>query len=104
MSMKIRSVSDVITNSSSESYIIKNSGNKFDVEEAFDKFMKKNHNDEWDETTEWSSYKPDQYVDGPEDGDVTIDWLVLCNLDDAYKYLQECFGEENVKPECDSRW
>lgn len=102
--MKIRSVSDVITNSSSESYIIKNSGNKFDVEEAFDKFMKKNHNDEWDETTEWSSYKPDQYVDGPEDGDVTIDWLVLCNLDDAYKYLQECFGEENVKPECDSRW
>lgn len=101
--MKIRSVSDVITNSSSESYIIKNSGNKFDVEEAFDKFMKKNHNNEWDEA-EWTSCKPDQYVDGPEDGDVTIDWLVLCNLDDACKYLRECFGEENVKPECDSRW
>ena len=102
--MKIRSVSDVITNSSSESYIIKNSGNKFDVEEAFDKFMKKNHNDEWDETTEWSSYKPDQYVDGPGDGDITIDWLVVCNLDDAYKYLRECFGEENVEPEYDNRW
>ena len=103
MSMKIRSVSDVITNSSSESYIIKNSGNKFDVEEAFDKFMKKNHNDEWDEA-EWTSCKPDQYVDGPGDGDVTIDWLVLCNLDDAYKYLRECFGEKNVEPEYDNRW
>ena len=103
MSMKIRSVSDVITNSSSESYIIKNSGNKFDVEEAFDKFMKKNHNNEWDEA-EWTSCKPDQYADGPGDGDVTIDWLVLCNLDDAYKYLRECFGEKNVEPEYDNRW
>lgn len=103
MNMKIRSVSDIITNSSSESYIIKNSGNKFDVEEAFDKFMKKNHNNEWDEA-EWTSCKPDQYVDGPEDGDVTIDWLVLCNLDDACKYLCECFGEKNVEPEYDNRW
>lgn len=98
--MKIKSITDVITNSSDETYIVKAGLSAIEVSEAFDKYMMENHRDEWatDENT-WDpsghTYVPDSYTDTPEG--VVVSWDVMCNLNDAEEYLKECFGEDAIE-------
>jgi len=101
--MKIKSINDVITNSSDETYIVKTPLSPLEVKEKFEKYMHDNHPDDWHECEYFGedgyTFIPDSYI-SEEPGEVTIEWNVMCNLSDAYKYLQEVFGEDNVK----SRW
>lgn len=106
--LKIKSINDVITNSSDEAYIVKNSGDSKTIEELFGKFMAKHHRDEWyslGDYFRWPCMQPDRYKD-LSDGSVLVDWTVMCNLGDAQGYLEDCFGKENIldADNCDERF
>ena len=55
-------------------------------------------NDEWKEYgfRDRDTYAPDSYTK-TDDGDVMVSWDVMCNLDAPRKYLEECFGDDNVE-------
>lgn len=99
--MRIRSINDVITNSSDETFVIKTKLSPDEVQAKFEAYMEKFHQYEWNE--EWKeygfrnreTYAPDSYK--TIDDGVLISWDVMCNLDAPQKYLEECFGDENVK-------
>ena len=100
--MKIRSINDVITNSSDETFVIKTNLSPDEVQAKFEAYMEKYHEYEWNE--EWkeygfcdrSTYAPDSYTE-TSDGNVMVSWDIMCNLDSPQKYLEECFGDENVE-------
>ena len=100
--MRIRSINDVITNSSDETFIIRTKLSPDEVQAKFEAYMEKFHPYEWnDEWKEYGfrnrdTYAPDSYTE-TDDGNVMISWDVMCNLDSPQKYLEECFGDENVE-------
>ena len=100
--MKIRSINDVITNSSDETFIIRTKLSPDEVQAKFEAYMEKFHSYEWnDEWKEYGfvdrhTYAPDSYTK-TDDGDVMVSWDIMCNLDAPQKYLEECFGDENVE-------
>lgn len=92
--IKVQSVSDVITNSSSEIYQIKSD---------IDVFM---FRDLWDDVlTEWGYTKEEIQADDTvggviykEDGYLILSYSSVCNLDQCvFDKLRDIFGNENVK-------
>lgn len=94
--MKLTSISDVITNSSSEVYIITTS---LSPEEFRAKWN--------DQLEEWGVFEEQYYTPGDptflgeiyrkNEHNLVLDYSVLCNLDqDVYKKLVEWFGKDNV--------
>lgn len=102
MVLKVRSKTDVITNSSSEVYMIRNSGKACDIMAKFQEYLEE-HAEEYGledpDRCEWIGIW-DYYAEDKEDG-VEFGYEVLCNLDDCYGYLCELFGKDNVE---DIRW
>ena len=90
----IKSIIDTITNSSDETYIVRGVGSAAYVQEKFSEYMEKTHPDEWINGGQ-ETYRPDKYEDVPDDG-VKVEWTIMCNLDDAYQYLCECFGADHI--------
>jgi hypothetical protein len=93
--IKIQSVSDIITNSSSEIYQIKS-----DITETMFREI-------WDSVLRDWGY-PEEEINGDEtiygiiirkDSDyIILDYSVMCNLNhDAFDKLRDIFGTENVK-------
>lgn len=94
--IKIKSKTDVITNSSSESYIIKTSLKTFEVKRIFYDYLEKTG----EYGTEWEPACTgvfDAYFEQIDDDHVFVDYSVLCNLDDCERILGELFGKENVE-------
>ena len=104
--MRIRSINDVITNSSDETFIVKTTMSPDEVQAKFEAYMEKFHPYEWNE--EWKefgfrdrdTYAPDRYEKASED-EVEVSWDVMCNLDSPRKYMEECFGDDKVR---DTGW
>lgn len=96
--LKVKSVNDVITNSSDETYILSGHGGCTETEilEQFETFMKKNYPDEWD-LEGCSEYTIIPEVSKQRHGLFEISWDVMCNLSWAEKYLKECFGNNNIQ-------
>lgn len=94
--MKIKSKTDVITNSSDETYIIKTDLTEEEAKVLFYEYMEKNHHEEWN-NTEWRFLEPDLIYRDNKKGSIIFEWSILCNLDDAYGYLCDVFGKEFVK-------
>lgn len=105
--MKIKSLVDVITNSSSECYQIKNTqgitAEEF-KEKWFNELVKQGVYDKdgncLDEFCKKSSLATDTLLgDIYSEGDyLYLDYPVLCNIDfDILKVLKEWFGENNVE-------
>lgn len=99
--MKIKSLVDVITNSSSECYIIKNPKICLsDFQELWEnKLIKEGYYDEQMRPTEKTDYE--DYIHGElsedENGNFRLDFPILCNLDfDVDEILREWFGTNNV--------
>ena len=96
--MKIKSLVDIITNSSSECYQIKNTqgitAEEF-KEKWFNELVRQGVYDKE------SSFATDTTLLGDiysEDDYLYLDYPVLCNIDfDILKVLKEWFGENNVE-------
>lgn len=96
--MKIKSLVDIITNSSSECYQIKNTqgitAEEF-KEKWFNELVRQGVYDKE------SSFATDTFLLGDiysEDDYLYLDYPVLCNIDfDILKVLKEWFGENNVE-------
>lgn len=95
--VKIKSKNDVITNSSDEAYIVKINIDASEAKRLFYDYMEENHYEEWH--SEWPDLEPGRVVK-TKDG-VVFDWPILCNLENAYSYLCDVFGKENVES-CES--
>lgn len=99
MKLKIKSRTDVITNSSSEVYLIKNSGSADYIRSVWQEYLEK-HAEEWNlGDPEFPDYCGvwDYYAEDKPDGVVEFGYDILCNLDDCYGGLCELFGKENVE-------
>lgn len=103
--MKIKSKIDVITNSSSECYQIKNT-TEMTIEEFkekwFDKLVKEHYFDESGNCLDefCKDYLQDTLLgDIYSEGDyLYLDYPVMCNIDfDILKVLKEWFGDNNVE-------
>ena len=90
--MKIQSMSDVITNSSSELYTVRGV-DRWDLEDAFREQLK-----------EWG-YVPGDYDCGTfdfscftnDDGTVEFGYCVICNVnEDIEEWLKATFGEDCI--------
>ena len=98
--IKIQSTSDVITNSSSEVYLVKTNISAQQFREMWDKQLK-----EWKITEEEFytpeldfTYRGEIYEAG--DGWLYLSYDILCNIDQNIEgKLIEWFGRENVKVE-----
>ncbi len=98
MKYRIKSQTDVITNSSDETYIIKTTLTPTQVRERFERYMSWFHPDEWDpDPDKRGTYEPDTVEAIGDTGEVMVSWDVLCNLDNASGYLGDCFGPDNIR-------
>ena len=92
--IKVQSVSDIITNSSSEVYQIKTNVPWLMFREMWDSILRS-----WGESEE--DIKNDETISGiirEENGYIILDYSVVCNVDHSiFGKLVELFGEENVK-------
>lgn len=97
--MKIKSITDVVTNSSSETYLINTELSCEEAKKEFMDFIKKdpdaidlkwNPNPDTDETI-----VPEVTVE--KDGILKFNWDILCNIDNVVIYLKILFGSENVQ-------
>jgi hypothetical protein len=92
--IKVQSVSDIITNSSSEVYQIKTNVPWLMFREMWDSILRS-----WGESEE--SIKNDETISGiirEEDGYLILAYDIVCNVDHSiFGKLVELFGEENVK-------
>lgn len=98
--MKIKSIVDVITNSSSECYTVKSNLDLGTVSDMVMDYIENKivtgqdeYYKDWKECCTDDTVVP--VVEGAN-GVYHVDWDVLCNLDDAHGMLCELFGEENV--------
>lgn len=96
--MKIKSITDVITNSSSECFLIITKDSEEDVKNKWLEFIEKN-----DLYFYWDGVK---HTTGISNGFectrmspevIKLDYVVLCNVDNCLENLEKCFGEGNVK-------
>lgn len=94
--IKIKSKTDVITNSSSESYIIKTSLETYDVKRIFYDYLEKT-GDYGTELEPIYTGIYDAYFEKVDEDHVLVDYSVLCNIDDCEEILVELFGKENVE-------
>ena len=92
--IKIQSLSDLITNSSSEVYRIKSNVETWMFREMWDGILKN-----WGYSEE--EIRDDSTISGDirREGDyIILDYSIMCNLDySAEEKLNEIFGKENVK-------
>ena len=93
--IRIQSVSDIITNSSSEIYQIKSDITETMFREIWDSVLR-----DWGYSEE--DIKNDDTIYGiirRKDNDyIILDYSIMCNLDhDALDKLRDIFGTENVK-------
>lgn len=92
MRIKIQSFSDVITNSSSELFVINTDLSKWKVQEIWYKILK-SHGYDMDD----SSYTGYTYADGKK---IHISFVGMCNVgSDARRSLEEVFGIDNISYE-----
>lgn len=106
--IKIKSQTDVITNSSDETYIIKTTKTADEVEKIFYEYMEKYHEEEWNHRYERdfpdrATMYPD-FIEQVRPGAVRISWDSMCNLDNAEKYIKEAFEGEPVFTEGSNHW
>ena len=97
--MNIKSKIDIITNSSSECFSVKNQGSTFEVASRWYKFLEDNYKDDYGtpDNPRYSCVYDAYFYE--EDGRIFVDYSALCNIDDAYEKMVECFGKDNVKDE-----
>lgn len=95
--IKIRSITDVITNSSSEAYIVRNSGNSHEVREKFYDYLESLGKYGTERNPSYHCGYFDAEFEDLKGGGVLVDYAVLCNLDDCEGYLETLFGKENVE-------
>jgi len=95
----IKSKIDVITNSSSECFSVKGHGSTFEVASKWYKFLEDNYKDECGtiDNPKYNAIYNAKFYE--ENGKVFVDYTVLCNIDNAYEKMIECFGKENVEDE-----
>lgn len=96
--IKIQSVSDIITNSSSEVYLIKTEISKEQLREMWDRQLEewKVREEKWYHPSLEETYRGEVRVE--EDGRLCLAYDVLCNVDQNIEAkLKEWFGEENVE-------
>lgn len=94
----VKSITDVITNSSSEAYTVKNSGNAGEVQDKFYEYLESLGIYGTEENHEHCGLFDADFTNNP-DGSVYVDYAVLCNLDNCQGYLETVFGKENVIPD-----
>ena len=92
--IKIQSLSDIITNSSSEVYRVKTDIETWMFDDIWNKVLK-----DWGYSDE--EIRDDSTISGyiHREGDyIILDYSIMCNLDfSAEEKLNEIFGKENVK-------
>ena len=101
--MQIKSIIDVITNSSSECYLVKTN---LPIDECKERFIKEVEK-LWDEKEEFNlnnfnndpTYSPRIERLYPGSEVVRFSWDILCNLGCSYNALVNIFGKENIKDE-----
>lgn len=98
MNFCVKSVTDVITNSSSETYIIRNRGNAKLIETLWLAYLA-NFAEEHGtpENPSYSCVYNGFDVTDKDDGSVELDYTVLCNVEDCYGKLCTLFGKENIE-------
>jgi hypothetical protein len=102
MLINIQSFGDIITNSSSETFIIKNSGGDTidDVPKRFYNFIESRYGQTYgtrDAPAFSGVYDADFYT--KPDGSIVVDYQVMCNLDEGLEILEEIYGKGNVSRE-----
>lgn len=102
--LKIRSVSDVITNSSDEVYAVRTGLSAEEVEREWYSFL-----ESCEESEEYGTLNNPQWtgvfdatIKEPIPGIITIDYPVLCNVENFKSKLEELFGKEQVIDEVES--
>lgn len=99
--MKIKSVTDVVTNSSSECFLIITNDSEEAVKNKWLDFIEKNNlYFYWDGVKQTTGISDgfDCTKIAPEV--IKLDYPVLCNVDDCFENLEKCFGEGNVVESC----
>ena len=95
--MKIKSVTDVITNSSSECFLVITKDSDEEVKNKWLNFIEKNDL--------YFYLDGEKYTNGISDGFyctkiapkvVKLDYSVICNILCCFENLEKCFGEGNV--------
>ena len=97
--MNIKSKVNIITNSSSECFSVKDQGNTFEVATKWYKFLEDNYKDEYgtpDNPAYSGVYDASIYE---QNGRIFIDYCVLSNIADSFEKLISCFGQNNVNYE-----
>ena len=97
MKILIRSITDVITNSSDEAYIIKTQLTPENVKaKYFNALYRLGYGTE-DRPRDSCCGIWDPNIHQAGEGNVVIDYSVMCNVDDFYSILTEIFGPDNVR-------
>jgi len=104
--LKIRSISDVITNSSDEVYAVKTQLTPEEVEKKWNEFLescngKPGEDYGTQDNPNWVGVY-DATIKEPIPGIITIDYPVLCNVENFKSKLEELFGKEQVIDEVES--
>ncbi len=94
----VKSRTDVITNSSSETYIIRNRGTADMVKTLWLAYLA-NFSEEHGtpDNPKYSCVYSDFTVGELDDGGVELDYTVLCNVEDCYGKLCSLFGKDNIE-------
>lgn len=98
--MKIKNITDVITNSSSEVYLVKTTIDTSICKELFIELNKKLDKEMYNNYKD--SYLIDSTMGNPritriDEESVEFGWDILCNLYYADETLEQIFGKENVR-------
>ena len=93
--MKIKSITDVITNSSSEVYIVKTTLDEIECRELFDKVSREMEPDSY-ELCKGMEYTLIPSIEKISSDTVEFNWDILCNLNNARGILAKIFGENNI--------
>jgi hypothetical protein len=97
--MRVKSKTNIITNSSSECFSVRNHGGTVEVASKWFKYLEDNYKELYgtSENPLWSGvYDASIYMEGDK---VFIDYPILCNIDDILGKLCDCFNEDNVEDE-----
>ena len=98
MNFCVKSRTDVITNSSSETYIIRNRGTKAVVEALWLAYLANFPEEHGTPDNPSYSCVYDSFtVSDTDDGGVELDYTVMCNVEDCYGKLCALFGKDNIE-------